>query len=404
MCYEQLANSGIILEDRPTARPMGARMTSSAIYLYDTTLRDGAQTQGVDFPSPTRWRIAARLDRLGIDYVEGGWPGANPTDDAFFAEPPALARARLVRLRHDPPAGPQRRQRSRPGGAAAGRARRLICWSARPGTSMSTWRSASSRDENIAMIGESVAQAVARAGEVMFDAEHFFDGYKANPGLCAATASRPPRGAGARWIVLCDTNGGTLPHEVERIVGEVARAIPGSRLGIHCHNDTENAVANSLAARARRRAPGAGHAQRPGRALRQRQPGLADPDADAEDWATRPASRPRTLGQLTHVSRLLDERLNRAPEPRTPPMSANPPSPTRAGCTSRRWRRTRGPTSISSRRWSATRATFVVSDQAGRANILARFREIGLRGRRRRSEGRRPGRDGEGARVRGLCL
>src|SRR5262249_35140454 len=103
------------------------------------------------------------------------------------------------------------------------------------------------RGENIDMIAESIAEAAKRKREVLFDAEHFFDGYKANPRY-ALDCLNAALGAGARWLVLCDTNGGTLPHEVERIVGEVARTIPGDKLGIHCHNDTENAVAASLAA------------------------------------------------------------------------------------------------------------------------------------------------------------
>src|SRR5215475_6212498 len=103
------------------------------------------------------------------------------------------------------------------------------------------------RTEYVDMIGDSIAHAKSRMDEVMFDAEHFFDGYKANPDY-ALSCLKAAEANGARWLVLCDTNGGTLPHEIERIVGEVTKTIPGDRLGIHTHNDTENAVANSLAA------------------------------------------------------------------------------------------------------------------------------------------------------------
>src|SRR4051794_35413385 len=221
-------------------------MGADRIYLYDTTLRDGAQTQGVDFGSADKAAIARELDRLGVDYIEGGWPGANPTDDAFFRNPPALERARFTAF------GMTRR----PGRSIAndpGLAALLDC--AAPTICMvgKTWdfqvdvALGCSREENLAMIAESVAHVVAKRREGLFDAEHFFDGYKANPAYALACA-RAAYKAGARWIVLCDTNGGTLPEEVERIVVEVAKTIPGERLGIHAHNATENAVANSLAA------------------------------------------------------------------------------------------------------------------------------------------------------------
>jgi 2-isopropylmalate synthase len=216
------------------------------VYLFDSTLRDGAQTQGVDFSADDKAAIAQALDRLGIDYVEGGWPGANPTDDAFFAQPPTLRRARLVAFGMT--RRPGRSAANDPGLNALLNAKvQSVCmvgksWDFHVDVALGV-----SNAENLDMIAESIAHANTRMSEVMFDAEHFFDGYKANPAFalqCAEAAYR----AGARWIVLCDTNGGTLPHEVERIVGDVAAKIPGTHLGIHCHNDTENAVANSLAA------------------------------------------------------------------------------------------------------------------------------------------------------------
>src|SRR5690242_18892451 len=219
---------------------------SKRIYLFDTTLRDGAQTQGVDFSVADKRHIAGELDALGVDYIEGGWPGANPTDDAFFAEPPALKRAKLVAFGMT--RRPGRSTGNDPGLAALlGTAASAVCmvgksWDFHVDVALGVERS-----ENIAMIEDSVAHAVARNREAMFDAEHFFDGYKANPAY-ALDCLRAAERAGARWIVLCDTNGGTLPHEVERIVGAVVNEIPGDRIGIHSHNDTENAVANSLAA------------------------------------------------------------------------------------------------------------------------------------------------------------
>ena len=221
-------------------------MAGERIYLYDTTLRDGAQTQGVDFGVPDKIAIARELDRLGLDYVEGGWPGANPTDDAFFAAAPALSRARLAAFGMTRRAG--RSAANDPGLAA------LLASGARVVTMVGkTWDFHArvalgvSLEENLAMIGDSVAVAAQKFDEAIFDAEHFFDGYKANPDFALACVEAAA-GAGARWIVLCDTNGGTLPEEIERITAAVAARIPGERLGIHCHDDTENAVANSLAA------------------------------------------------------------------------------------------------------------------------------------------------------------
>src|SRR5690606_12298453 len=190
--------------------------------------------------------IALQLDGIGIDYVEGGWPGANPTDDAFFADQPELRRARLTAFGMTRRSG--RSAENDPGLAAVlGGGTKVVClvgktWDFHVGTALGV-----SLDENIDMIRDSVSLAAARAEEAVFDAEHFFDGYKANPDYALRCVKRAHE-AGARWIVLCDTNGGSLPHEIERIVGEVVAHVPGERLGIHCHDDTENAVANSLAA------------------------------------------------------------------------------------------------------------------------------------------------------------
>ncbi len=219
---------------------------SERVYLYDSTLRDGAQTEGVDFTAVDKQDIAKRLDQLGIDYIEGGWPGANPTDDEFFAHLPKMKKARISAF------GMTRR----PGTSASndpGLAPLLnsgvgvIClvgksWDFHVKKALET-----TLEENLAMISDSIKYVVQQDREAALDAEHFFDGYKANPQY-ALKCAKAAYEAGARWVVLCDTNGGTLPHEIEAIVGEVTKHIPGSHLGIHCHNDTGNAVANSLAA------------------------------------------------------------------------------------------------------------------------------------------------------------
>jgi 2-isopropylmalate synthase len=216
------------------------------VYLFDTTLRDGAQAQGIDFSVPDKIAISEALDALGVDYIEGGWPGANHTDDAFFAEPPAFAQARFVAFGMTRRAG--RSASNDPTLAPVLNAKTdAVCifgksWDFQVDVALGIEPA-----ENIEMIADSIALAHERRGEAIFDAEHFFDGYKADPDYALACI-KAAHGAGARWVVLCDTNGGTLPHEVERIVGEIVDHIPGTHLGIHAHNDTGNAVANTLAA------------------------------------------------------------------------------------------------------------------------------------------------------------
>src|SRR5690348_3243196 len=156
-------------------------MDDRRVYLFDSTLRDGAQMQGVDFSVADKLAIAEALDAFGIDYVEGGWPGANPTDDAFFAQPPAFGRARLAAFGMT--RRPGRSAANDPGLAALlGNAASCVvivgkAWDFHVDVALGIERS-----ENLAMIGESIAHARARGRETMFDAEHFFDGYKANPG------------------------------------------------------------------------------------------------------------------------------------------------------------------------------------------------------------------------------
>lgn len=349
-------------------------MTDKRIYLFDSTLRDGAQTQGVDFSVGDKTAIAQALDRLGVDYVEGGWPGANPTDDAFFAEPPRLKGARLVAFGMT--RRPGRSAANDPGLAALLSTKAdAVCmvgksWDFHVDVALGIERS-----ENVAMIGESVALAATRVPEVMFDAEHFFDGYKANPAY-ALECIRAAYEAGARWIVLCDTNGGTLPHEVERIVAEVTEHIPGDRLGIHCHNDTENAVANSLAA-----------VRAGARQIQGTLNGLGERCGNANLVSLIPTLALKTdfeigigaegLAHLTQVSRLLDERLNRAPL-RSAAYVGESAFAHKGGLhvsaveKDPRTYEHIEPSLVGNRRH------IVVSDQSGRSNILARFRDIGL--------------------------
>jgi 2-isopropylmalate synthase len=216
------------------------------LYLFDTTLRDGQQTQGVQFSTAEKLQIARALDDLGLDYIEGGWPGANPTDSEFFANPPAT-RATMTAFGMTKRVG-RSAENDDVLAAVLNAATPAVCLVGKCHEFHVTTALGVSLEENRQAISDSFAHVVAQGREALFDAEHFFDGYKANPDY-ALSCLRAARDAGARWLVLCDTNGGTLPAEVGRIVAEViASGLSGSRLGIHCHDDTGNAVANSLAA------------------------------------------------------------------------------------------------------------------------------------------------------------
>src|ERR1700730_16548216 len=224
-------------------------MARERLYLFDTTLRDGAQTNGVDFTLSDKLTIAAMLGDLGIDYVEGGYPGANPTDTQLFAEP---RRFGTTFTAFGMTRRPGRSTSNDPGLRALLDAEAdAICFVAKSWDYHVRVALETTNEENIASIRDSVRAAKAQGREVMLDCEHFFDGYKANPAYALACA-KAADAEGGRWVVLCDTNGGTLPHEVEAIVGEVVKHIPGDHVGIHAHNDTEQAVANTFAAGAAR--------------------------------------------------------------------------------------------------------------------------------------------------------
>jgi len=220
-------------------------MTKERLYLFDTTLRDGAQTNGVDFSVDDKVLIAGLLDELGVDYVEGGYPGANPTDSRFFTEK-RTSRAKFTAFGMTKRAGAS--ISNDPGvKALLDAASDAICFVAKTWDYQVKIALGATEAENLEGIRQSVEAAVKAGKEALVDCEHFFDGYKANPAYALACA-KAAYDAGARWVVLCETNGGTLPEEVEAIVREVAKAIPGDHLGVHAHNDTEQAVANSLAA------------------------------------------------------------------------------------------------------------------------------------------------------------
>ncbi|MDG1866864.1 MAG: citramalate synthase [Yoonia sp.] len=216
------------------------------LYLFDTTLRDGQQTQGVQFSTAEKQQIAAMLDDLGVDYIEGGWPGANPTDSDFFDAAPKT-RATMTAFGMTKRVG-RSADNDDVLAAVMNANTPAVCLVGKSHDFHVETALGITLAENTENLSASFAHLVANGREALFDAEHFFDGYKSNPAY-ALEAVHAAYDAGARWIALCDTNGGTLPHEVSAIVGAVIDSgIPGYHLGIHTHNDTENAVANSLAA------------------------------------------------------------------------------------------------------------------------------------------------------------
>src|SRR3954468_1642800 len=230
--------------DGKEADKRGRRM-KERLYLFDTTLRDGAQMNGVDFTLHDKLAIAKLLDDLGIDYIEGGYPGANPTDTDLFSQERKLGATFTA---FGMTRRPGRSTSNDPGLVALLDAKAdAICFVAKSWDYHVRVALQTTEEENLASIRDSVRAAKAKGREVLLDCEHFFDGYKGNPEYALACAKAAYE-EGARWVVLCDTNGGTLPHEVEKIVGDVVKHIPGDHVGIHAHNDTEQAVANSLAA------------------------------------------------------------------------------------------------------------------------------------------------------------
>src|SRR2546430_1199669 len=353
-------------------------MARERLYLFDTTLRDGAQTNGVDFTLNDKLVIARMLDDLGIDYVEGGYPGANLTDTQLFAEERGL---KATFTAFGMARRPGRSTSNDPGLAALLEAKAdAICFVAKSWDYHVRVALETSVEENLASIRDSVRAAVRSGPEVLLDWEHFFDGYKANPQFALACA-KAAVDEGARWVVLCDTNGGALPHEVEKIVGEVCKVIPGDHVGIHAHNDTDQAVANSLAA-----------VRAGARQIQGTLNGLGERCGNANLVSIIPTLKLKPefskkfeigvtdakLKDLLHVSRALDEMLNRAPN-RHAPYVGESAFATKAGIHASAILKEPKtyehvpPETIGNRR------KLMVSDQAGRSNVLAELDRIGLK-------------------------
>src|SRR3954447_20561278 len=352
-------------------------MSRERLYLFDTTLRDGAQTNGVDFTLDDKLTIAGMLDELGIDYVEGGYPGANPTDTQLFSEDRGLDTTFTA---FGMTRRPGRSTSNDPGLAALLEAKSdAICFVAKSWDYHVRVALETTLEENLASIRDSVRAAKAKGREVLLDCEHFFDGYKANPKYALACAKAAHK-SGARWVVLCDTNGGTLPHEIAAIVGELVKHVPGDHVGIHAHNDTEQAVANSFAAvrAGARQIQGTlnGLGERCGNAnLVSIIPTLKLKSEFADKFEI--AISDDKLRMLAHASHTLDEMLNRAPN-RHAPYVGESAFATKAGIHAsailkepETYEHVR-PEIVGNKR------KVLVSDQAGKSNVLAELARMGL--------------------------
>ncbi|MDA8881328.1 citramalate synthase [Alphaproteobacteria bacterium] len=349
-------------------------MTGERLWLFDTTLRDGGQTRGVDFTAEDKRYIAQALDEFGLDFIEGGWPGANPTDDAFFGSGNQLKNAKLVAFGMTRRGG--RSAENDPGlNAILDSHADATCLVGKSWDFHVTTALGIELDENLLMIRDSVALAKARGFQSMFDCEHYFDGYKANPDYALSCVKAAFEG-GAEWIILCDTNGGALPDEVYDIVAATKAFLPAADLGIHCHNDSGLAVANTLAAIK----AGARQVQGTLNGLGERC-GNADlitliPTLMVKMGFTTgiPAEK---LVRLTALSRMLDDRLNRAPNDHAPYVGTAAFAHKGGLHASAAQKDPRTyehipPETVGNER------NYLISDQTGKSNILARFKEVGI--------------------------
>lgn len=344
------------------------------LWIYDTTLRDGAQMQDISFATEEKLLILEKLDGLGIAFVEGGWPGSNPKDREFFRKAKSLTlKTRIV------PFGSTRRRRIRvsqdpnlkallqveqPTVAIVGNA-----WAAYAREALKV-----SLDTNLRMVSETVSFLKKADREVFFDAEHFFEGM-AEDEEYVLKVLREVCESGADCLVLCDTNGGALPDTIREGVRKVREAFPSVRIGIHCHNDSGCAVANTLVAAQE----GAsilqgtinGYGERCGNA------DICSVIAGVELKMGRTAIGHKRLGRLREISHVVDELLNMVPHPRQPYVGMNAFAHKAGIHASAVTRSSRMYEHVDPSRVGNARR-FVVSELAGKSNLFVKAREFGL--------------------------
>lgn len=355
--------------------------TSTQIWIYDTTLRDGAQREGLSLSLEDKLRIARQLDALGIPFIEGGWPGANPKDVQFFwklKEEP-LTQAEVVAFCSTRRPGTTAAEDSLLQAILAAGTRWVTIfgksWDLHVTEGLKT-----SLEENLAMIGDTIQYLRSQGRRVIYDAEHWFDGYKHNSEYALKTLESAIA-AGAEWLVLCDTNGGTLPHEVAQIVRDVMKAMrvrenhSGPQLGIHTHNDSDTAVANALAGviEGVRMVQGTinGYGERCGNA------NLCSLIPNLQLKLGYACIQEEQLAQLTQASRYISEVVNLAPDEHAPFVGVSAfahkggihvSAVERNPLTYEHLQ----PEKIGNRR------RIVISDQAGLSNVIAKARTFGI--------------------------
>lgn len=298
-------------------------MSKERLYVFDTTLRDGAQTAGIEFSLEDKIAVARLLEQIGVDYIEGGYPGANVVDDQFFAEP-RTSQATFTAFGMTKRAG--RSVGNDPGVQALLKSSaNAVCFVSKAWEKQVRIALGITGKQNLDGLHESVAASVAAGKETLVDCEHFFDGY-ADDRNYALDFVKTALEAGARWVVLCDTNGGAMPSEVAEAVRDVMTIAPGAKLGIHAHDDTGQAIANTLAAvdAGVRQVQGTlnGIGERCGNAnLMTLIPTLMLKPAFSQRFELGVSEE--QLGQITRVSRAFDDLLNRAPERQAPYVGAS---------------------------------------------------------------------------------
>ncbi len=352
-------------------------MTREHISLFDTTLSDGQQTPGIDFSLDDKLAVIDLLDSLGVDYIEGGYPGANPTDTALFSEPrktkamfTAFGMVKRAGRSVSNDAGLQDLLNAKSG---------AICFVAKAWDYHVRVALGCTNEENLESIRQSVEAAKFAGKEVLVDCEHFFDGYKANPDYALA-CTKAAYESGARWIVLCDTNGGTMPSEISEIVSVVTKSVPGSNLGIHAHNDTDQAVANSLAAID----AGARHVQGTLNGIGERC-GNANLVSIIATLGLKKSYKDRfsisvdetRLQNLTHVARAFDELLNRAPNAQAPYVGKSAFA-TKAGIHASAIVKEPETYEHVPPETVGNRRRMLVSDQSGKSNLLSELQRVGM--------------------------
>jgi 2-isopropylmalate synthase len=352
---------------------------AAKVEIYDTTLRDGSQQVGLDLTVADKLHVATALDALGVDVVEGGWPGSNPKDAEFFARAAELPwrHAKLAAFGATRP--PRRSTDDDPNLLALLDARTPIvtlvgkAWTLHVDEALRT-----TREENLAMVAESVRFMASQGRRVIFDAEHFFDGYRADRGYALEVLAAAAE-AGADTLALCDTNGGTLPDEAVRILGEVSAAMTGAaadpRLGVHFHNDSACAVANSVVAVA----GGALHVQGAANGYGERcgNADLFSVIASLELKRGHELLPPGRLAALASTARTIAELANLPFESRQPYVGSSAFT-TKAGLHASAIARRPDAYSHVDPGLVGNEARVLVSELAGRSNVLAKAAELGL--------------------------